>query len=328
MKILKICSFLASMKAGLIILISIGVVSAIGSSFIPENFYHSYLFKLLLILLLINMTLCTITQLIRYIRNKTKVKDNKPYAIRKIGILLLHAGIVLILIGGTINAFDGQSLPIKIVQGETLDIDKVIPKAKPFSLRLNKFYIEFNADGSPSQYYSDVSMIEGGSAVQNYSISVNNPLNYGGVKAYQSSFGYLVDVQGESDKGWNEKKSLAEGDAIEVQGTDKAVMIYKYIPNYDPQYGMNTKTLRPDNPRVIYSIYQKGAFVDVGLVAFGEKAEIEPGVSVFFDGVKPYTVLTAKRDPGLWLVGPGGLMLMIGVCLALFRKANKQGDVQ
>lgn len=319
--------FLSSMKTGLILLAMIGIMSAIGTGLLPDNFYHSFWFKFLLLLLLLNMSTCTINQLARYLTNRLKQNGSKRSSFRPIGLLLLHAGVVLVLIGGTINSFNGQSESLKIVQGDEIDISTVIRKANPFSIKLDEFKIEFNADGSPSQYYSNVSIAEGGSASKPYSISVNNPLEYRGVKAYQSSFGYLVDVRGRSNSGWMENKILEEGGILEITDTDKALMIYKYIPDFDPQFGMASKSLKPDNPRIVYSVYQKGSLLNVGAASFGEEIEIEPDTYVKFSGTKPYTVLTIKRDPGLSLVALGGLMLMLGVCLALVLKVKKQGDV-
>lgn len=330
MRILRMFySYLSSMKTGLIILGMIGLISAIGSALSPDSFFQSTGFKLFLILLLLNMTLCTFNQLIAYFRAQSlkEVKQNKNL-FRRIGILTLHAGVVLILLGGTVNAFDGQSLPVRIVQGEVLDISEVINKVKPFQVRLDEFKIEFNDDGSPSQYYSDISIIEGGNVTQQYMISVNNPLNYEGIKAYQHSFGYLVNIKGESNSGWEDQTTLAEGDFWEIQDSDKTVKFFKYIPNFDPNYGLDTKSLRPDNPRVVYSLYEKGKLLKVAAVTFGEQIEIDPENYITFVEVVPFTVLTIKRDPGLFIASVGGLLLMLGSCLALFLKQKKQEETQ
>ncbi len=328
MNIKQIYRLLSSMKIGLIILVIIGIISAVGSALSPETFYHSSYFKLFLIMLLLNLTLCTINQLTKFIQNRSRFRKNQVCPIKHIGMLMLHAGVIFILIGGTVYAFQGENQKLKIEQGQTVNITQVIKKADPFSLKLKDFKIEFNPDATPSQYYSDLSVIENGNVTKQVVISVNNPLEYQGIKAYQSSFGYLVDIQGESPSGWKEQRALGEKEHLEIQGTDKAVLIYKYIPNYDPQYGMESKSLRPDNPRIIYSIHQQGSLLTVGVASFGEKVELEPRATVTFNGVKPFTILTVKRDPGLSLALAGGLMLMFGTCLTLCFKPKKQGDVQ
>ncbi|MGE5423041.1 MAG: hypothetical protein ACM3QW_07240, partial [Ignavibacteriales bacterium] len=78
------------------------------------------------------------------------------------------------------------------------------------------------------------------------------------------------------------------------------------------------KSLSPDNPRVIFSVYNDKNLLGIGAAKIGEKIEIDEGSIVKFTAIKPYTVLSAKTDPGLPLTGTGGVMLMLGVCLALF----------
>lgn len=319
-------NILSSMKTGLIILAGIGIISAVGSGFLPDTFFHGTIFKVFLLGLLLNMALCTVNQVRRYTQGRTKEDSLLDIRLlRQVGILSLHAGVVLILIGGTMNAFGGQSLPVRIIQGEVLNLSEVLKNTDPWKLQLNDFEIEFNPDGSPSQYYSHISLIEDDDVTQKYSISVNNPLKYAGVKAYQHNFGYMVNIKGESPSGREEQKALQEGEAFTIEGSDRKVKIFRYIPNFDPQYGMHSKTLRPDNPRVIYSVYEKGSIIKVAIAAFEEKIEIDKDVFITFTGLKPYTVLTLKTDPGLLTASAGGLMLMLGTCLALFLKPKKQG---
>ena len=327
MSILKtIHSSLSSMRTGIILLAMIGLISAIASTFLTESFFQSSIFKYSLILLLVNMTLCTINQSTRYVKYRPKEEKTKQSPFRQVGVLILHAGVVLILIGGTVNSFNGQTMQIRLFEGDEFDIASAFHHPEPFTIKLDEFKIEFNEDGSPAQYYSHVSLIEGDSVVKPYSISVNYPLNYRGIKAYQQSYGHLVGVQGGSNTGWENERILRERDIFEIEDTDIAVMVFKYIPHYDPQYGMNSKTLRPDNPKVIYSVFQQGAHLWAGMASFGEKVEVQTDTYVQFNGIKPFTVLTVKRDPGLPLAAAGGFMLMLGTCLALFIKKKKQGD--
>jgi len=316
--------FISSMKFGLILLAVIGLMAAVGSGISPDYFYQTVIFQALLVLLLLNMAACSFSQLSKLVTSRSHLLKNKSRFLRQAGMLALHAGVVLILIGGTVYAFQGQYEKIKIEQGQAVDIAQVIPNAEPFSIKLEDFKIEFNDDGSPAQYCSSVSLLEEGDVKERRRISVNNPLEYGGIKAYQSGFGYLVKLQEETSSAGQEEITLGESEYREIKGAGKALRIYKYIPDYDPQYGMNSKSLRPDNPKIIYSIYRQGSLLSVGAASFGEKVEIDPGVTVTFSGVKPFTVLTVKRDPGLSLALAGGLMLMLGTCLSLFAKPKIQ----
>lgn len=318
----KLYDFISSMKTGLVLLGLIGLASALGSGILPVSFFHFLPFRILLLLMFTNMSLCIINQTSRILKRKySRQNKNHPW-FRQVSLLVLHFGVVLILIGGTINTFCGQSKEVRMIQGETIEVADIIPIKEPFSLKLDEFKIEFNEDGSPSQYYSMVTIMTNLNGPKDYSISVNHPLKHKGVKAYQHGFGYLINVNRE-DARQKTEQSCREGEWLEFAHADRKVKIYKYIPNFDPKSGMNSKTLRPDNPRIIYSVYENEKVLRVGAASFGEKVKIDDTVFLSFDKVQPYTVLQLKSDPGLPYAGLGGLMLMIGVCLVLFRGRTK-----
>jgi len=302
----------SSMNTGIALLALIGTVSALGSAFMPNAFYRNPLFQLLLAFLFLNMFLCTVSQLASYCRYWRK-RMNKCAYIRRLGVLILHAGIVVILVGGTVHAYKAQSEEITLIEGQTYHVSKAMRTSEPISLKLNKFEIEFNPDGSPAQYYSHLSILTAKDTKQT-SISVNNPLSYAGIKAYQQSFGHLIlaEVTG---NGTTVTRLMREGEFLQIPGTKRVVKAYKYIPDFDPNQGMRSRSLRPDNPRVIYSVYKSGKLLGVGAAEFARTVEIDEGVQVQFIAVKPYTVLKIKSDPGLPVAGTGAVMLVVGVCL-------------
>lgn len=313
----KMYKSISSMRTGLALLVLIGLISVLGSAVMPEVFFKTKLFKSILALLFLNMTLCTINRII-WFRCRFGKNQSKPGWTRQLGIIALHAGIVLILLGGTVYAVYGENSQVRILTGDTVDISQVISVKTPFALKLNEFKIDFNPDGSPSQYYSDVSLLEAGQIKSNASISVNHPLKYGGVKAYQQSFGYLVKVGHTDDSANPVENLLEEGDLLKLPGTTRVVKIYRYCPDFDPAAGMQQTSMKPDNPRIIYSVYEDNKLLGVGAAEFGERVEIDSGAYVTFTGVEPFTVLRVKSDPGLPVVLGGGLMFMLGVTFSLF----------
>lgn len=321
----KVYRFISSMKTGLVLLGLIGLASAVGSGLMPDTFFRTLPFKLLLLLLFLNMASCTINRLSGYLKKNSKGSRKNRSRLREFGILLLHTGIVLVLIGGTIYAYFGQSGEISLAEGDTVDMSSIIRTENPFLLRLNKFEIVYYPDGSPSQYYSYVSILDGSKETKRCRISVNHPLQHAGIKAYQQNFGYLVEVEGNNGRGEKVAKILKEGEFINIPDTERTVKVFRYIPNFDPKYGMNTKTLRPDNPRIIYSVYEKGSLLGVGAASPGKSIQIDKGCYVKFKGIQPYTVLKVKSDPGLPLAAASGLMLMAGVTLTVFFNPGKRG---
>lgn len=310
----RMYNFISSMKTGLVLLLLVGLASVIGSSVLPRTFSQAPVFRLLLLLLLLNMIFCTVNRIrrtLRFLRNKPGSKT----WFRHLGSLLLHLGIVLIIIGGIIYVAYGQQERIHLFAGEQVNMSQVLDIDDPFTLHLDDFRIEFNEDGSPSQYVSEVTILEQGQKVDQAVISVNYPLNYQGVKAYQTSFGYRVNADYIAENGEEKSESFLEGARLKPGGTNRTVKIYKYIPNFNPEYGMKTITMRPDNPHVIFSVYEDDKLLGVGAAKFNEPVQIDDKVNISFTGVEPYTILEVKYDPGLPLAMVGGIILMLGICL-------------
>lgn len=325
---MRFFKFVSSMTTGLVLLALIGIASAVGSSLWPENFFQAWSFRLLLLFLFINMALCTINTSTRFFRHWAKISQNWKILFRSTGLLMLHAGIVLILIGAGLYSYLGHSVHVSILQGDTVEINKVLPVDNRFSLKLQSFSIDFNADGSPSQYYSELEVLEAEKTAFTKTVSVNHPLVYKGVKAYQNSYGYLTAVVVRDGNAAQKTVLAQDGDFIQFVDTTRTVKVFKYIPHFDPELGLETRSMEPVNPRVVYSVYAGTELLGVGAAPFGEPISIDENVIVEFKQVRPYTVLTVKTDPGLPLVTTGGLLLMLGVCMVLFGpSARKKGGV-
>jgi cytochrome c biogenesis protein len=308
------------MTAGLILLGAIGLIAAIGSVISPESFFETILFKVSLLLLLLNMSLCTLNQLLKYLKKRTTGEFSKRRPIRQAALLILHAGIVLILVGGTINSFHGVRGHVAVLEGETADLSILGKSAIPFDFKLDKFEIEYNPDGSASQYYAHLSILEQDQKVKEQAISINYPLKYKGSKAYVYKYVDAFIVQGQADAGWQNEEILGEGDFFKFPNSKKSIEIRKYVPNYDPAYGAKSVTLRPDNPKVLYYVHDEGKEPKLMVVSTGRQIELEPGVFFEFASVQPYVVFIVKSDPGLLFAAIGGLMLMIGACVSFMRE--------
>ncbi len=318
---IKQCISLASgMKTGLVLLIVIGASSALGSIIAPTTFYNLWGFQLLVFLLLLNMTLCAVRTLNGYIKQHYNRGAKRQYYPRKLGVLLIHLGIIGILLGATLNAYYGQSTQIAILKGNQLDTADVITSKTPFMLQLDDFRVEFNPDGSPAQYYSDVTVLENGYILAKGSISVNHPLQYKDIKFYQQDYGYVVKGKYPNDKGEEIEAQLAEGSILEIPGTKQVMKVLQYAPDFNPNRGLNQIAGRADNPRIIFSVSENNQLLEIGAARFNEKIDIDNNTAIYFIGVEPYTVLKVKSDPGLPLAFTGGLMFVCGLALTLLSR--------
>ncbi len=324
----KIYHFMAAMQTGLVLLGLVGLAAALGSAFLPDTFFQKTAFKILLLLLMLNLTGCTLKQL----RRLNKVFSNgvlsRPRLLRQFGLGLLHLGMVLIIGGGAVYTYFGQSDEIHMVKDKSVDITQVMNVKNSFSLHLDDFNIQFNEDGSTSQYYSYLTVFKNGIAEKKAAISVNHPLSYGGVKVYQMSFGYLVKVKQSNAEGQQTESLCREGDLLKIPATQRVLKVYRYLPNFDPKQGMNSKTMRPDNPHIVFLVYENERFLGVSAAKLGERVMLDADNYVIFTDVEPYTALKLKSDPGLPMVLGGGLMLSLGVTLALLSAPAKRKSIR
>lgn len=135
----------------------------------------------------------------------------------------------------------------------------------------------------------------------------------------------MVEVETEG-QGQVDSSTVLEGQILEIADSKWQVKVFKYVPDFDLAYGMESKSLQPNNPRVIYSLYQDKVMAGIGAAPLGEKIEIASGYYVEFKGIKPYTVLKVKEDPGLPYAGAGGILFMLGVVLAELKIFSKPGQ--
>ncbi len=309
----KILKSFSSMKTGVLLLALLALFSAVGSTVLPDSFSQLILFNILIILLFLNLGICTFNRYLQ-VRKLLGAGTDIIKRLRQWGLIVLHSGLILILIGGMINSWAGQSGMVKLAEGERALIaqDKT---GTEVNLQLDAFEIELYENDMPSQYLSHVSIFRGEELQQHSTISVNHPLRYEGIKVYQQSYGSMVEVKTEG-QGQVDDTAAVEGQILEIPDSRWQVKVFKYVPDFDPANGMESKSLQPNNPRIIYSLYKDKVMAGIGAAPFGEKIEIEPGYYVEFQRIKPYTVLKVKEDPGLPYAGAGGILFMLGVVLA------------
>ncbi|MDD4803436.1 MAG: cytochrome c biogenesis protein ResB, partial [Syntrophomonas sp.] len=245
-------------------------------------------------------------------------EQNQRGWLKNAGVLLLHLGIVIILAGGVINSYYGLNGLITIYRGNPADVSEGITIEKHFLIQLNDFTIKLNPDGSPSQYYSDITVIEDGKPQANQIISVNHPLQYKDIKFYQQGFGYLIKVNYINESSNEIENLLVPGDSLEIPGINRTLKTY-----FNAAEGLNQASIKLNNSPIIYNVYENDKLRGKGTAKFHEKIEFSDNSYIVFTGIEPYTILKIKHDPGLPLVFTGGLMFVIGIALALYSPTVK-----
>lgn len=244
----------------------------------------------------------------------------------RFGVYVVHCSILLILAGALIGssavatkvlrqptfAFKGSAM---IPEGETIDHIQTFKSGRRidlgFSLRCEDFRIEFYANGMPKTYRSTVTVLEEGKPVRSTDIEVNRPLTHRGVTFYQSSYQPLPQYELTLHKRPDElKRSFIAPAAQEVAWPEAGVSFG--ILNRETQ-GEVTRKLKiwlTDNqgePSVLW-------------VDADQEATIErPSGAYRIQARQLYaTGLQATKDPGVWLVYLGCLLMLVGLYIAFF----------
>lgn len=110
-------------------------------------------------------------------------------AFSRFGVYVIHASLVLIVAGAVIGNLYGFEGRMDLAEGQAgSEVRGASLVALPFAVRLDRFLVAYYPNGAPSEYRSDLTVLENGQEVDRGSVRVNHPLNYQGVAFYQQSF--------------------------------------------------------------------------------------------------------------------------------------------
>ena len=148
-----------------------------------DRFFSSPIFLILLTAFFINLSACTVTRLVSGLKKKVLM--------RKIGTLILHFGLVLLIAGSCISAITRRQATIFLVPGEYV----TLPAGR--KLVLLDFTYEKYTDGRPKAWTSVVRIDEpDGTLGAEKTVGVNHPLRLGTLSIYQSSWEERPTIRG------------------------------------------------------------------------------------------------------------------------------------
>ncbi len=248
-------------------------------------------------------------------------EGNKIYArkglIGKIGPIIVHASMLIILAGaiwGTLTGIMAQQL---IPSGDSFSINNIIdagPLAqlnvfKDWSVKVNRFWIEYQEDGKIDQFYSDLSVLDNQQQeVDRQTIHVNKPLRYRGVTLYQTDWsiaGIKVRLN---------NSPVLQLPMGELKTGSKTRVWGSWIP---------TKTDLSDGVSVIAIDLQGTVLLYgndgklIGTARTGSAIEVN-GINLTIVDLVGSTGLQIKSDPGIPIVYTGFGLLMVGVMMSYF----------
>lgn len=243
----------------------------------------------------------------------------------RIGVYVVHCSILLLLIGALIGLVFGFKANLHLNEGETSDtvfiLKKRIPVKLDFSIRCNDFDVKFYDTGAPEEFRSNLTIIENGKESFTEDIRVNHPLRYKGINIFQSSYGTArpdsvrLDMIRQSDSSVT-SKTVKIGEEFQLPEDKGLFKLEGFLPHFDFR-GHNL------GEAFIGRITQKsGKSFQIGIpVKFPTFDKMRKGTFAFvikeFER-KYYTGLQVTRDPGIWYVYSGFILMIVGCWITFF----------
>lgn len=261
----------------------------------------------------------------RKIRKSDDIIYGEKGAFSHFGVYFIHFSVIVIIAGaviGSLLGFDGfANIP---VGGSA---DRVILKNGKgmhnlgFSIRCDDFKAEFYDNGAPKEFRSEISVLKDGAPVLSGPLTVNNPIEYEGVRIFQASYGEdaseaVIKVKHPSG---SKVVTARPGESFELPG------------NINPAYVMRIESdLMRMGPAVKLSVDSPSGEVQLWVfqkiegirMSHPDIFEVAP---MFNPGrLKPYqfslediktrqfTGLQVNSDPGLPLVAAGAVIMIFG----------------
>lgn len=251
---------------------------------------------------------------------------------------VVHASLLIIFAGAILDGTRGYRGFINLNTGASTDI--VDPMTQPgprrhldFTVRCDAAGMDPYPDGSPKQYWSQLTVLENGREVEHKKISVNDPLTYKGMRFFQASYTSSTGVprklvmEATWQEGGVEKHralTLIPGSTAPLDDQGSAVNLVDFIPDYVLQGNQITsQSPEPRNPAIHLQVLRRaGPTTNAWVLA--KSPELNPpndtGITFRFVNVQmeATTGMEVAHEPGQWLIWPGCLLLTAGLMMALY----------
>ena len=265
----------------------------------------------------------------------------------RLGVYIVHLSVLLLLVGGLIGSIFGFEGFVNIPEGETVNSVRIRNSNQtyplPFDLRCDDFNVTFYDNKMPKEFRSKLTILEQGKQVIQKDIIVNDPLRYKGINFFQSSYGEMpaqpraLEIPPEitltftlKQTGKTHTVKAKIGEPIEIpealgkftlkelrksynfRGQDLGDTLIGVLSQND---GVDIEVALPlrfpsfDRMGPIFDKRRKdNLFISVvNLETSGQAPE-----------TRYYTGLQVTRDPGVWVVYSGFIMMIIGCYVTFF----------
>ncbi|MBW1779909.1 MAG: cytochrome c biogenesis protein ResB [Deltaproteobacteria bacterium] len=279
----------------------------------------------------------------RYKRIREKeVEGNRFFYAEKggyshFGVYIVHLSVLLILVGGLVGSFFGFEAYVNILEGEQTDTVMLRKKMEPmklnFSVRCDKFTVDFYKNGAPREFRSDLGFLVNGKEVKRIGLLVNHPVEFMGVMFYQAHYGKApgkavhlnISRQGHGSPAVH--MTVQAGDAVELPGGEgvfKVVDVRGDIMNMGPAALISVQPEKQGKPLEFWVFKNQEQALNRLPGPMRQSSKFNPSAfapyTFFLDGVETryYTGLQVNKDPGVPIVWIGCFFMVAGLFFTFF----------
>lgn len=263
----------------------------------------------------------SLTSLLKKKRYRIFQEGNKLYArkglVGRIGPIVVHASMLMILVGSIYGAMTGFFAQEMVPSGQIFQVRNIFDAGpwaaaqipKDWSVKVNRFWIDYTPDGTIDQFYSDLSVLDNqGQEVDRQTIHVNKPLRHNGVTFYQADWA-IAAVRVRLNN-----SPILEVPMGQLDTGGQGRLWGTWIPT-KPDLSDGISVVAKDLQGMLLVYDMSGQLV--GTVREGMSTEVN-GVTLAIAEIIGSTGLQIKADPGIPLVYGGFGLLMLGVVMSYF----------
>ncbi|CAK7329746.1 unnamed protein product [Dovyalis caffra] len=232
----------------------------------------------------------------------------------------VHLAMLLIMAGATLTATGSFRGSVTVPQGLNFVVGDVLgpsgflstpTEAFNTEVHVNRFYMDYYDGGDIKQFHTDLSLFDlNGKEVMRKTISVNDPLRYGGITMYQTDWSISALQVRKDDEG---PFNLAMA-PLKVSGDNKLYGTFLPVGDVNSPDVKGISMLARDLQSIV--LYdQEGKFVGVRRPNSKLPIDID-GMKIVIEDAIGSSGLELKTDPGVPIVYAGFGALMLTTCMS------------
>jgi len=244
-------------------------------------------------------------------------KKNYAYSglLGRIGPILVHFSILLVLLGSSAGALGGYTVQEIVPRGEVFHLQNFIKYGKltkisqTTSWRVNDFWVTYTDELKVKQFYSDLSVLNNqGSELKRKIIFVNEPLVYNGVSIYQTDWD-ILGIKVQKDEG-----TMAQVPLKKISKAGRNFWLGSFsLGGLSPT---KLTVLLNDLKGNIYLYDSKGELITK--TKLGARVQQDQTLNLTFTEFITTTGLQIKEDPGLQTVYLSFSLLIASIYISFF----------